>query len=802
VARAEAWWEFVAPRVVSYPREEGEAFRRRLEVALAAGRGGRVDFRIRAHSGPESSLLLGTEPSVGRRWVTRTLVPAYGASTWRTGAADLPPITPELSGRRLRAWPVPLQPFGGSPTLIDVWRQVLASLPSGIVLEVAFHPLSPPRPVWWASRAGDPGAFGVAPLETRSRPGSARPRPGGTSAAPPRVTPPPWRLEIRLGRIGMRNSVPSLIGPARALEVASRNESGNGVAFDQVGRTRWFGARSLLVAESEIAGLLPGPDSVFETPKVPVRAGRQRLALGRSVTGTVICSEFDVTSGRHLAVLGETGMGKSSLLVALARRASCDHGLILMDPLGTTAQLVEKELPSSARERLLRISPVGSPVLLNALEGVWEADGRETVRAERRLHDLVHSLRRVRSGRYADSTFWGPRLEEMLSRALRAAAAWPEGTLEDAHTLLATRARLHREIPPTALGPVQELAQRIRDRPEDAEGARRLLHELVRNRVLGRMLCAPSPEIRTAELVTPGRVVLVSGDAPEVGESTARQLLSVYLALVWSELLARPVRSKTFVVLDEAQWFAHESLAEMLRLGRFANVHVVLATQAIASLPELVGEAVWTNVADFVAFRGSPEEARELARITPAVRPETLLSMPRGHAVVLLGKGESVHWVRALHLPRASGYSAGASSPGAEEGAARPDSMEAVRASCDGPRARGPPESSDRPGGTATAPDSTSGAERVLAYLRNRSRDLPEGTSLRISLNEIRELVDPSGQGTRRAGSLLTEAGAILASERTAQGTVWTIAIDRIPGSSAIASPVEGPDVAQLPQPS
>ena len=93
------------------------------------------------------------------------------------------------------------------------------------------------------------------------------------------------------------------------------------------------------------------------------------------------------------------------------------------------------------------------------------------------------------------------------------------------------------------------------------------------------------------------------------------------------------------------------TVAEMLRLARRRNVHVVLATQTVGSLPEGVEEAVWTNVSDFVAFRGSPEEARELERATVGVSVEEILALPRGHAAVLLGKGNSVAWMRTAGRP-------------------------------------------------------------------------------------------------------------------------------------------------------
>jgi hypothetical protein len=478
-------------------------------------------------------------------------------------------------------------------------------------------------------------------------------------------------------------------------------------------------------------------------------------------------------------------MGKSSLLIAFARRALGTAGGIVFDPLGETVHSLRTELGLQERGRLLWIAPDVTGFALNALEGVGDGDVDDPVRSERRLNDLVHALRRVRSGRYTDSGFWGPRLEEMVTRALRAASAFPDGTLLDAHTLLATSARLGRPIPPRASEAVRELADRIRDRPEDADGARRLLYEVVRSPILTRMLCAPQPTLSTRDLVTARKIVLISGDAAQVGESTARYLLSVLLALVWSELLARTEPAKTFVVLDEAQWFSHDSLAEMLRLGRRKNVHVVLATQAIASLPEAVGEAVWTNVSDFVAFRGSPDEAREFSRAAPGIPSEAILSLPRGEAAVLLGKGETVRWVRAVRLPSRR------TPPGSSEGS--------------GVSSHAPDPPPDPGAGVAATgpPDPASGLDAVWEELGRLARAAPGEDPLRIDLSDLRSRVDPAGSLVRQAGSVLSRGEALVRIERTARGTQWVV--DRTRLRLLLRPPVASPPAeagSRAPQPS
>jgi energy-coupling factor transporter ATP-binding protein EcfA2 len=571
-----------------------------------------------------------------------------------------------------------------------------------------------------------------------------------------------WEVGVRIDtnpRLALR--------AVSALESATRSVHGNGLRFRRL--RFWEGSHSggFPMTEGELA-------LAFPTPNCPSMYGPESVAgtaefllpVGRTASGRVVGPLLEVRQGRHLAVLGETGMGKSSLLVSLCRKVVATSGLILFDPLGETARAVRDELPRMARDRVLWIAPGATPGL-NALEGIGSGGADGAARRERLLNDLVHSLRRVRSGRYADSSFWGPRLEEMLTRALRAAAAFPGGTLVDAQALLASGGRGFRVVPPEAADVVRDLGDRIRSRPEDADGARRLLYEVTRSTILVQMLCDRRPTLTAAELVAPGRIVLIAGNAAEVGESTARYLLSVYLALVWAQLLARGDESKTFVVLDEAQWFVHESLAEMLRLGRRRNVHAVIASQAIRSLPEAVADAVWTNVADFVAFRGSPDEAREFARAAPGVRPEAVLSLSRGEAAVLLGKGNSVFWVRTAHVPDRA--------PGRRDPPAGSPPIDSS-GSTDDPDLK--PKQGSESGVEGSEEERT---REVLRFIANHAGVGTGENVVQVSLSELRREVDPGGHSVRAAGAILGRSGALVRTVRDSGGTSWWIDVRHLP---------------------
>ncbi len=766
-ASAVARWRFVPRRAVD-PSPAGEAeFRLGLRTALRSAHALGARLALALRSGPAPALFLEALDAPSARWTGRTLPETYGPTQWvEVGPrADPDPSVRSAEtwgpAHRRFGWPEPLvHPEPAAPS-VDLAALVLRSAGPGLLLRWSWNPVPPPRARWWHAPPEILPPSIPAPRAYSRAPRAPAPEPSPASAERPLV----GRLDLTVATppVGRSRTRPAGL---RALETVLRTPRGNGVDFGRRPRPVPGRLRSrpdgMLLTVDEWASWWPGRRCPAGGPP-PVLAGGARWPLGRTAVGEVVGPWAEPHQGRHLAVLGETGMGKSSLLVALAGRVFDRDGGVVFDPVGDTAAAIRDTLPPAARGRLRWIAPGPDAVTLNALDGAGPGTGAEPEAGDRRLRDLVFAFRRVRHAQYEAAEYWGPRLDEVLTRALRAAAALPRGTLADAHLLLETGGRLGRPVPAEAIGAVADLARRIQDRPDDAEGARRLLHEVVGSPILSRMLCDPEPTVRVGPLVAPGAIVLVSGEAGQVGEATARRLLAVYLGLVWSELLARPLAPKTVVMLDEAQWFAHDSLAEMLKLGRKRNVHVVLATQSIASFRHPnVEESVRTNVADFVVFRGSPREARELEETIPALRAEAVLSLPRGRAALLLGKGEQLHWIRTARPPFGGPPPPPAAPPSAP-GRALPGS---------GPASPGGAGSPTSLPATSVSPDLAAHG-RVVGALLERFRLAEPARPLVVSLPELRREADPTGEAIRRLGSRLGRAGVCVRGTGPGGVPVW-----------------------------
>ncbi|MCI4337168.1 MAG: DUF87 domain-containing protein [Thermoplasmata archaeon] len=528
-------------------------------------------------------------------------------------------------------------------------------------------------------------------------------------------------------------------------------------------RPAWF-----TMSEEEVSSLFPQPWSRSGSGTQARLQGPGILA-GISDDGTVVRLPVAPAEGRHLLVVGETGMGKSTAIIHLALGAARNAGVVLFDPIGDTAREFLDHLPTSWLSRTLWISPTDSPIPLNALDALRDA-ARGEVSRERAGADLVGALRRIRLFRHAETAFWGPRLEEMLGRAIAAAARYPRGTLLEAEQLLSgVGGRSVSGVPEETRVEVERLEALARTRPDEVDGARRLLSEVTHQGSLRSLLCQPGATLRSSDLVRPGGLTVISGDAPTVGESAARYLLAVYLALVWNELLARPAGPKTILVLDEAQWYAHEAVGEVLRLGRRSNVHLWLATQALNALSETVKESVLTNASDFLVFRGSPDDAREFSRWRPDLGPEEILALGQGEAFALTGKGREVERVR-LSAPRVVGPS-----DARRRIAARSRALYGVPAMAD--RVNEP-----APSGAAIF------SVDLLEVIAAAFLAAPDSTTVTIPLSYLRRELDEGGLRVRELGSRLARAGALRERRRADPGQTWVVGRPEVEAMRGIVS--------------
>lgn len=728
---------------------------------------------VRWCSGPRGGVELGALGAGAHLWSRRQLAPLYATSSFATAHAHPRELRIPRPARELTVGPLPPVLLAGEihrGSWTETALGALFGLPSGITVEFVLVParrlhVPPARPAAPAIEpALVPDRLRLAPITSGERARRDRMDVGLARGR--------WLL---FGRVW--SDLPSSVVDrlVRLLAPHDGVETWGGLRFRRPG-TLLRSAGPVPVGDASVAALFPLP--WIRIPDIGVTAASRANGplIGRSDGGVDCRLSWDAAEGRHLATVGETGMGKSTLLVSLARQALDRRAaVVLLDPIGDTGRELVRRLSPALAERTMWVSAAGSPKAINAIARIR---GGAPGTVERRVGDLVTALRRVRHQRFPESSFWGPRIEEMVRRAIFVAGHLPRGTLVEAERLLDPDSR----VPDGLLGADADAASALRAHvvrhPEDVEGARRLLSEITRNEVLRPMLCTADAEWSPELAVAANPVTIVTGDARDVGETTARYLLAVYLGLLWPEVLARRERSKVVLALDEAQWYAHGSLSEMLRLGRRFNLHTWIATQSMDALPDDVREAALTNVSDFIVFRGAPAQSRELARWAIGLSEDSILRLPRGRAIAFLGKSERVESVDVAPSPEPDrpaneGFVLGRST---DPHSGLPD---------EGPRADAP-GSTDALGGR-DGPERPGHILDILAAAAARAG----GSELRVHLAHLRAAADPKGDLVRRAGVVLEGEGVLLGTTRDRRGTAWRLAAA---GLARLAGPEAPPE--------
>ena len=335
---------------------------------------------------------------------------------------------------------------------------------------------------------------------------------------------------------------------------------------------------------------------------------------------------------RHLYIVGQTGTGKSTLLLNLiAQDLAAGEGLALLDPHGDLAEAVLLHVPRARTNDLVYLNPADSerPIGFNPLSAV--PDDLKPIVAD----GVVSAFRHV----WPES--WGPRLDYILTNAVRALLDVPGGTLLMLPRLLIDEPFRVRLVDHHVADPVcaRILAQRVRRlwRPLPHRGHR------------------PDPEQdrQGADGAAPAQHAGAAEEhdhlAPADGRGRDRRsaispkaawarapshLLGALLTTTIAQAaLSRadvpPAERRTFhLYADEFQSFATDSFALILSEARKYGLTLTVAHQYLEQLPDQLRAAVFGNVGSMLACRTGATDAPIIAEQIGLGGADALLDLP------------------------------------------------------------------------------------------------------------------------------------------------------------------------------
>jgi hypothetical protein len=356
----------------------------------------------------------------------------------------------------------------------------------------------------------------------------------------------------------------------------------------------------------------------------------QQLVLGARVTGGFEMLDAEERR-RHLYIVGQTGTGKSTLLLNLiAQDLAAGEGLALLDPHGDLAEAVLMHIPKDRTNRFVYVNPADAdrPIGFNPLSAVPEdlkpivADG------------VVSAFRHV----WPES--WGPRLDYILTNAIRALLDVPGATLLMLPRLLIDegfRARLiegHVRDPMVRSFWLNEYAgYSDHFRAEAISPIQNKIGKALIEPRLRNMLAQPSSTITLRRLMDEGAIVVCNLSKGRLGEGVAHLLGALLTTAIAQAALSRadvPVSQRRVFHLytDEFQSFATESFALILSEARKYGLTLTVAHQYLEQLPERLRAAVFGNVGSMLACRTGAADAPILAEQIGLGGDDALLDLP------------------------------------------------------------------------------------------------------------------------------------------------------------------------------
>lgn len=318
----------------------------------------------------------------------------------------------------------------------------------------------------------------------------------------------------------------------------------------------------------------------------------------------------DALRNRHLYIIGKTRTGKTTLMTNIMKRdIRLGRGVCFIDPHGDAADDLLNSIAPKRHADVLYFDP-SSPTApaFNPLRLVYPP--------AKLTEDLLSTFKMF----FGES--WGPRMEHILRYAFLALLADPEPhCLADLKTLLLDttyRARVISRLAHPALRDYWR--EEFSKAPSNAVQpiVNKLSAFLAPMSDLERVFSETHNDIDFTEVLD-GKILIVNLAKGKIGEEPSRLLGGLFAACIQQAALARATiaeadRKHFYFFADEFQNYVVPSFESILAESAKYRVNLTLAHQDFGQIPGSLRAAIFGNVATYIAFQISADDAGHLAR--------------------------------------------------------------------------------------------------------------------------------------------------------------------------------------------
>ena len=409
-------------------------------------------------------------------------------------------------------------------------------------------------------------------------------------------------------------------------KVKRRTRSKN-VSFDYIFRN-FNEENSIILNTEEISSIFHFPISTTETPKIkwlkagaappPINIPSEGILLGyndyRGEKTPIRLSDSD--RRRHLYAIGQTGVGKSHFLQAMAKQdVRNGKGVCFIDPHGDAIEDILTAVPKERADDVIIFNPADSerPLGLNMLEYAKPEEKSFVINEMIGIFDKLYDLKQT----------GGPMFEQYARNAMLLIMEHPESgsTLMEIPKVLADE-----DFRKMKLSHCQNPV--VRDfwlkEAEKAGGEAALanmvpyitskLTTFISNDLMRPIIAQQKSALDFRKIMDEGKILLINLSKGRIGEINSHLLGMVIVGKILMAALSRAdmpegERKDFYLYIDEFQNVTTDSISQILSEARKYRLNLIIAHQFIGQLSEEISKAVFGNVGSMCAFRVGPEDA-------------------------------------------------------------------------------------------------------------------------------------------------------------------------------------------------
>jgi hypothetical protein len=349
-----------------------------------------------------------------------------------------------------------------------------------------------------------------------------------------------------------------------------------------------------------------------------------------------------VDRGKHIYVIGKTGMGKSTMLENLAiQDIQNGEGVAFIDPHGSTAEKLLDFVPHDRIKDVIYFAPFDTdyPMGFNVMEDVGY-DKRHLV-----VSGLMGALKRI----WVDA--WSARMEYILQNTLLALLEYPGSTLLDVNRMLTNktfRAAVVEKITDPIVRDFWTVEfQTYTDRytAEATPAIQNKIGQFVSNPLIRNIVGQPRSSFDLRKIMDEKKIFIVNLSKGRMGETNASLLGSMLTVKIYLAAMSRADESavrlnrlpRFYFYVDEFQSMMNEAFADILSESRKYKLALTLANQYIEQMEEEVRDAVFGNIGTLICFRVGPFDAEVLKTVfEPTFMAEDLVGLGLGQIYLTL----------------------------------------------------------------------------------------------------------------------------------------------------------------------